>query len=525
MSLILRSRIISPKFIVRARRLHKISTPSRNVPVSPQHRLPCSFFLSWMLALALAIWTLCVLPTLARTAVYKGHEFPTSLFSSMYYMPQQPTAEPRPAIPRLGTDEWFPDSLNHPWHEPQRPPPSEAVLPKPIHGLGNKTSALIHDIFNTAYQLFRGDNSSMLCNVCRTGLSTLQTLTHLDPDAVPNVLTGLCRTFDLLGKQAVADQCALTFDRAMYGGPIAQAMSYGNFSGAAPDATLVCSVVGFCDRPSETLSESFLEAWFGGSREPSAQVRERWHAMQARAQRTFDEARLLPVLHLSDIHVDGRYMVGSESNCTFGETRYCCHALSANQDRWTKPITQGRVPPANISVPAGYWGSYTCDAPWSLVGSAMEAIRHVGGGSGYALALFTGDVTVHDDLFRYSQDLVMYSEQSVFDALKHILGEAPLFATLGNHETSPENFYAPHSLPDGRGRQFDWDSEYLARLWLSEGWIDAQGEQDVRTHYGGYSISPRPGLRIVSLNSDVRICLPHHSVLVLCECVQLHPFY
>ena len=434
------------------------------------------------------------------TPVSPGPAFPTSLFSSMYYMPSKPTAEPRPAVPRLGGG-WFPDALNNPTELPSRAPASEAVLPAPLHDT-RQVKALVDDVMNAAHQLVRGGDTSLLCNVCRTELSTLQTLAHVDPELVPDVLTGVCRTLKLFGGTAVSDQCALTFDRAMYGGPITQVMSYGNFSGNAPDATLVCAAATFCERPSEALSDAFLDDWFHGSRAPSHATLARWRAKQAHAQAHFDESALLPVLHISDLHVDGRYMVGSESNCTFGETRYCCHSLSANSALYSKPITHGTVPRANISAPAGYWGNYTCDAPWSLIGSAFQAIRHVGGERGYELALFTGDLALHDDLFRYSHDLILYSAQALFGALKGILGRAPLFATLGNHETSPENFYAPHNLPDGRGHQFDWDSDYLARLWRSLGWLDAHGEQDVRTHYGGFSVSPRRGLRVISMNSD-----------------------
>jgi len=436
--------------------------------------------------------------------VFSGHaKFPTSLFESMYFMPKKPTAQPRPAVRRLdGT--WFPDDLNNPTKLPQSAPPAERVLPPPLHGK-HKVSALVHDLFNIAYQLFRPQNASHgLCDLCRTGLSTLQTITHLDPEGVPAVLTALCRTFQLLGKKDVADQCALTFSRDMYGGPIAQVMSYGNFSGRAPDATLVCAAVPFhfCEYPSEELSASFLHDWFHGSTEAPQHVVDRWHQQQEHARASFDASHMLRVLHVSDLHVDGRYMVGSESNCTFGETRYCCHSISANENYFHQPLTEGVVPRRNISAPAQYWGHYTCDAPWSLIGSAFEAIQHVGEQHAYDLGLFTGDLTVHDDLFRYSHDLVEYSARSLFDSLAKVLGDAPLMATLGNHDSSPENFYAPHAMPHGQAAQFNWDSRFMARLWREKGWIDEEAEKQARSHYACFSVSPRRGLRVISLNSD-----------------------
>ena len=77
--------------------------------------------------------------------VYTGRaEFPTSLFESMYYVPSRPTAEPRPAVPRL-SGGWYPDELNHPTKLPKSALPSEQVLPKPLPQR-EKLQALVHDL-------------------------------------------------------------------------------------------------------------------------------------------------------------------------------------------------------------------------------------------------------------------------------------------------------------------------------------------------------------------------------------------
>ena len=80
---------------------------------------------------------------------------------------------------------------------------------------------------------------------------------------------------------------------------------------------------------------------------------------------------------------------------------------------------------------------------------------------------------------------------------------------MGNHESSPENFWSPHAMPDGRGHQLDWDSDFMASVWQAEGWIDAEHADQARKHYTGFSVSPRPGLRIISMNSDVRAASTH----------------
>jgi len=421
----------------------------------------------------------------------------------MYFMPHGRTAEPRPAVP--SGHGWYPDSLNNPTQLPMHAPSSEAVLPAQLHD-GEQFDKLTHDLFNLAGQLFRLDGTtSLTCNLCRAGLSTLQAMAHMKPELVPDVLTAACKAFDLLGKFHLAQQCSLTFAAGMYGGPITQVMSYGNFSGSAPDATLVCAQIPmhFCPWPSEDLTEEFLDNWFYHARQKPQHVVERW----AEKKKKGCTRQPLRVPHFSDIHVDGRYMVGAESNCTSAETKYCCHSVSFNENYWNKDrVEQGKLPRANISVPAGYWGELTCDAPWSLAADAIETIGSMGP---YDLALFTGDLVVHDDLFRYSHDLIKYSAQALFDALKRALPHTPVFATMGNHESSPENFWSPHAMPDGRGHQLDWDSDFMASVWQAEGWIDAEHADQARKHYTGFSVSPRPGLRIISMNSDVRAASTH----------------
>ncbi|WFD40527.1 uncharacterized protein MJAP1_003513 [Malassezia japonica] len=58
------------------------------------------------------------------------------------------------------------------------------------------------------------------------------------------------------------------------------------------------------------------------------------------------------------------------------------------------------------------------------------------------------------------------------------------------------------SLPDGRANQFSWDWDYISKLWHNEGWINSTTANEVRTHYGGYSITPRQGLRVITFNTD-----------------------
>ena len=42
----------------------------------------------------------------------------------------------------------------------------------------------------------------------------------------------------------------------------------------------------------------------------------------------------------------------------------------------------------------------------------------------------------------------------------------------------------------------------MSKLWQSKGWMRGDAAQQVRKHYGGYSMSPRKGLRVISINTD-----------------------
>ena len=204
----------------------------------------------------------------------------------------------------------------------------------------------------------------------------------------------------------------------------------------------------------------------------------------------------LRVLWTSDIHLDARYAVGSEARCTY---KYCCHSNSFNTTTYNVTGYQTHVPAQNVSLPAPYWGYEGCDAPWSLVASAFQAIEKLGP---YDLALYTGDLVAHGQTWEESPDMVHYSESALFDIMHRHLQNTTVVAAIGNHDSYPTENAAPRKLPNGRSSQFSWDWDYVSKLWHQEGWVDECQAQKVRTHYGGYSITPRRGLRVITFNTD-----------------------
>ncbi|WFD47157.1 hypothetical protein GLX27_001805 [Malassezia furfur] len=193
-------------------------------------------------------------------------------------------------------------------------------------------------------------------------------------------------------------------------------------------------------------------------------------------------------------------MVGAEANCDSGQ---CCRADSFNSTLAQPTFEPGTLPKENISEPAGYWGWYQCDSPWSLVESAMQAISALAQQDGsFDLGIVTGDLVTHDSTARISPDLVRYSEQSIYDLLRQYVKNATIVVAIGEGGTAPQGQAMPSDLPDDRGKQLDWDYENIAALIETEGWGNNDTAESIRAHYGGYSTSPRQGLRVISVNSD-----------------------
>lgn len=108
---------------------------------------------------------------------------------------------------------------------------------------------------------------------------------------------------------------------------------------------------------------------------------------------------------MSDFHLDPRYKVGSEGNCTSG---LCCRSNVENSD----------VRDGQISFPAPTYGYFECDTPYDLGLAALAAVGPLTGTSKenpLAWTIYTGDLVSHDPQTELSRAYTEYAEVSVYN--------------------------------------------------------------------------------------------------------------
>lgn len=191
---------------------------------------------------------------------------------------------------------------------------------------------------------------------------------------------------------------------------------------------------------------------------------------------------------------DPRYKVGTEGNCT---TSPCC--------RPNTTASNGSIEAVDFAAPLYGW--YKCDSPYYLALAALQSIGPLTGTSRDnppAMTFYTGDMVTHvPSQTQLSHAFVEDVEDSLLQMFKAYIG-GPIFAALGNHDSSPENNDAPHAIDnDGPlGEQFSWNYEHISKLWEHYGWINSSTQAEAALHYGAYAVTHPLGVRIITLNTD-----------------------
>ncbi|KAK9693930.1 Calcineurin-like phosphoesterase [Popillia japonica] len=185
------------------------------------------------------------------------------------------------------------------------------------------------------------------------------------------------------------------------------------------------------------------------------------------------------VLHITDIHYDEQYTVGSASKCN---KFLCCQADNTVRSLYDDV--------------AGYWGSWgKCDAPHNLI---TETFRHIQENPvGFKYVYFTGDVVSHR-IWNTSIESNIRLINGIFYEMKQAFPGVKIFPTLGNHETHPVNLFSPANYPD-ETLSTQWLFDEVAELWGL--WLPEDTKVTIRKG-GYYTVLVEPGLRIIALNSN-----------------------
>lgn len=169
--------------------------------------------------------------------------------------------------------------------------------------------------------------------------------------------------------------------------------------------TLCAFMFGTCDLAAPPSLD--LDVLFKGTKKPSP--------------RTLGPCKKQPlkVLHISDYHLDLRYVVGAEAKCS-GPSPTCCRVY---------PYTNVSTP---IEEPASLFGNYACDTPEALGTSVFRAVPDVTGHRWceFSFGIFTGDLVSHD-LWELTPEYVMAEELTSYQNFFDGMGGVPLYPTLG----------------------------------------------------------------------------------------------
>ncbi|KAJ9224670.1 hypothetical protein DTO169E5_2752 [Paecilomyces variotii] len=402
--------------------------------------------------------------------------FPTTAFSSYYFLPASPTQEPQPIISDPVLHTVYPFELTDPTNfptvnsDPVAYPPARKTLSRA------RAEDLIRETIANVTEVIKSNSSLSSCQRCQAALAAAQPAAWYAPSFVPGAMVSLCESFHFASNSS----CQSSYNATNFGAIWTQVLYYANVTGL--DGEYICHAINssYCSRPS--TSPLNTENLFPKPKPANATAR----VPKASGER-------VKVLHMSDLHLDARYSVGAEANCS---SSLCCRA--------NNPNTASRD---QVLLSASPYGEFKCDSPYDLALAVLQAVGPLTGtgkGKGQeslGWTLYTGDLVSHDPEPELSQAYVEYTETSVFEMFKSYL-TGPVFAALGNHDTSPANMDAPHKLGGTVGAELSWNYDHVAGLWQHEGWIDAETARTAATHYGAYSIKNHYGLRIITLNTD-----------------------
>jgi hypothetical protein len=180
--------------------------------------------------------------------------FPTSVFSSYYYLPDaaKPTQEPQPVLYDPMLNVTFPYNLTNPDsipHEDEDP----IYFPIPVQNISytQKDDLIIAAVANITKLL---DNSTSLsnCAKCQAALTIAKSAVLLAPERAPEVMVNLCQKYGFKSNSS----CEEEFTARTFGYIWIQVLFFGDMAGL--DGQYVCSSLSdaFCPAPKTSLLDT-----------------------------------------------------------------------------------------------------------------------------------------------------------------------------------------------------------------------------------------------------------------------------
>ena len=250
-----------------------------------------------------------------------------------------------------------------------------------------------------------------------------------------------------------------------------------------------------------------------------------------------NNSEIFNVLHVTDLHIQLRYKLGTESNCSVTP---CCLPESFNKEvlpgkdynftdyyKSLDPslgddIRLSFYPDAHYddadnyvageyydfpkhrgwnfnTVPAGTFGAYQCDSPEILLNNSFKYISQAHADKNFEFTVFTGDLVDHD-VAHCDPETTKTAEIKSFNIMKHYLKNIPVFPSLGNHDTFPYGQVSP--IKYDFNNSYDWNTDLMSELWVNNAWLPEELTQQIKTHYSGFSYVTDRGLKVISLNSN-----------------------
>ena len=353
------------------------------------------------------------------------------------------------------------------------PPYNEtSPIPPPITPL-NSTSAIEDNYFQELLAINGNSSSFSKCDKCIVATEIFHLVSITQPvNTVTNLLIRLC---NVLQWDIFAATCEQEYSGIGGNGPY-YAQLYSKMSYGTNDMQAWCYF-----------------QWNTCTQPPTIEIDESQYFSPKPEKAEFapePSGETINVLHLSDWHLDPRYDIGSEANCS---QYLCCRLYATNTDLNTTS--------AGPSIPASRFGYLYCDSPPDLALSSFPSMdTFFGGNKNVSFTIFTGDIVSHDNDDQLSRAYVEYEERVTYETFKANMGNVPVYPTLGNHDSLPEAFNTPNSFAPTNA--FSWNYELLSSMWQQDHWINSTEASYAATHYGAYAHTTNEGLRIISLNTD-----------------------